>query len=121
VRVPKSGINPNKAVFTIDSKNSQILIVNHRATELLGYSSRELCEMQFTELLTHKKKLHVFALAEGHLNSEDGTMVLLSGKVVEINTKSQQTIAVSLWIRQIEGIFVLKNLIEKQLLTVIFF
>jgi PAS domain containing serine/threonine kinase len=30
-------------------------------------------------------------------------MVLLSGKVVEITTKSQQTVAVSLWIRQIEG------------------
>jgi hypothetical protein len=71
VRVHKSGINPNKAVFTIDSKSSQILIVNHRATELLGYSTRLLCEMQFTELLTHKKKLHLFALAEGHLNSED--------------------------------------------------
>lgn len=30
---PKSGINPNKAVFTIDAKTSNILIVNKNACE----------------------------------------------------------------------------------------
>lgn len=82
MRVPKSGINPNKAVFTMDSRTSQILIVNNNACQLLGYSSRELCSMQFSDLLTNKNKSHVCALAEGQLNSEDGTMVLLSGKVI---------------------------------------
>uniref|UniRef100_A0A6B2EFC1 Putative pas domain-containing serine/threonine-protein kinase n=1 Tax=Phlebotomus kandelakii TaxID=1109342 RepID=A0A6B2EFC1_9DIPT len=103
MRIPKSEINPNKAVFTIDSKTSQILIVNNNACLLLGYSSRELCEMQFGSLLANKNKQHVSALAEGQLNSEDGTMVLLSGKVVEMNTKSGGAIAVSLWIRQIDS------------------
>lgn len=42
------------------------------------------------------------ALAEGQLNSEDGTMVLLSGKVVEMTTKHATKVAVSLWIRQID-------------------
>ncbi|XP_037909867.1 PAS domain-containing serine/threonine-protein kinase isoform X2 [Hermetia illucens] len=102
MRVPKSGINPNKAVFTMDSRTSQILIVNNNACQLLGYSSRELCSMQFSDLLTNKNKSHVCALAEGQLNSEDGTMVLLSGKVVEMNTKSNTKVAVSLWIRQID-------------------
>lgn len=103
LRVPQAGINPNKAVFTIDSKSSQILIVNNNACELLGYTPRELCDMQFSSLLTNQNKSHVSALAEGQLNSEDGTMVLLSGKVVEMNTKVATKVAVSLWIRQIDA------------------
>lgn len=58
--------------------------------------------MLFSDLLTNKNKTHVSALAEGQLNSEDGTMVLLSGKVVEMNTRIGSRIAVSLWIRQID-------------------
>ena len=81
LRIPKYGINPNKAVFTIDSKTSRILIVNNKACQLLGFTSKELCNMQFSELLTTKNKSHVCALAEVQLNSEDGTIVLLSGKV----------------------------------------
>lgn len=59
--------------------------------------------MQFSTLLTNRNnKTHVSALQEGQLNSEDGTMVLLSGKVVEMNTKCHTRVAVSLWIRQID-------------------
>uniref|UniRef100_A0A182I3U9 Protein kinase domain-containing protein n=1 Tax=Anopheles arabiensis TaxID=7173 RepID=A0A182I3U9_ANOAR len=101
-RLPKSDINPNKAVFTIDSKTSRILIVNRNACELLGYNSKELCEMEFTSLLFNKSKMHVSALAEGQLNSEDGTVIILSGKVVELCTKYDKNVAVSLWVRQID-------------------
>lgn len=104
LRIPKTGINPNKAVFTIDSKTSEILIVNNNACQLLGYTPRELCGMQFSSLLSNRdSKSHVSALAEGQLNSEDGTMVLLSGKVVEMNTKCMTRVGVSLWIRQIDN------------------
>lgn len=104
LRIPKTDINPNKAVFTIDSKTSRILIVNNNACQLLGYTPRELCDMQFASLLTNKSnKSYVSALAEGQLNSEDGTMVLLSGKVVEMNTKCATKVAVSLWVRQIDA------------------
>lgn len=103
LRIPKADINPNKAVFTIDSKTAKILIVNNNACQLLGYTPRELCDMQFSALLSNKtNKNYVSALAEGQLNSEDGTMVLLSGKVVEMTTKCNTKIAVSLWIRQID-------------------
>ncbi|EDS41071.1 conserved hypothetical protein [Culex quinquefasciatus] len=102
-RLPKTGINPNKAIFTIDAKSSQILIVNRNACELLGYSSKELCEMQFASLLPNKNKMHVSALSEGQLNSEDGTVIILSGKVVELCTKSGDHVAVSLWVRQIDN------------------
>lgn len=116
---PPAGINPHKAVFTIDSHTSRILIVNHNACVLLGYTSRELCDMLFADLLapssSNKSQLqphsgnatnrsHVSALAEGQLNTDDGTMVLLSGKVVEMCTKQPVggRVAVSLWIRQID-------------------
>lgn len=122
-----AGINPNKAVFTIDSRTSRILIVNYNACTMLGYTSRELRDMLFADLLATGKskqmpqhqlqqqqqpqpqqymqsnRSHVSALAEGQLNSDDGTMVLLSGKVVEMNTKQPGVrVAVSLWIRQID-------------------
>lgn len=102
---PKSGINPNKAVFTIDSKTSNILIVNRNACDLLGYTSKELCDIgvKFSNLLACKNKIHVSALAENQFNSEDGTMLLLSGKVVEMIHKSGTKIPVSLWIRQIDA------------------
>uniref|UniRef100_A0A182Q960 Protein kinase domain-containing protein n=1 Tax=Anopheles farauti TaxID=69004 RepID=A0A182Q960_9DIPT len=102
-RLPKSDINPNKAVFTIESKTSRILIVNRNACELLGYNSKELCGMEFTSLLLNKNKMHVSALAEGQLNSEDGTVIILSGKVVELCTKFDKNVAVSLWVRQIDN------------------
>jgi PAS domain containing serine/threonine kinase len=101
----KSGINPNKAVFTIDAKTSNILIVNKKACDLLGFQSRELCDsgVKFSNLLACKNKIHVSALCESTFNSEDGTMILLSGKVVEMIHKNGQKIPVSLWIRQIDG------------------
>lgn len=108
-RIPKTDINPNKAVFTIDSKTSNILIVNNKACELLNYRPNELCDMQFLSLLTSTttanktNKSYVSALAEGQLNTTDGTMVLLSGKVVEMTTKKGSKVAVSLWIRQIDA------------------
>lgn len=83
MKIPKSEINPNKAVFTIDAKTSRILIVNNNACELLGFTSKELCAIEFSNLLVvNKTRSHVSALAEGQLNSEDGTIVLLSGKVI---------------------------------------
>lgn len=102
---PLSGINPNKAVFTIDSKTSSILIVNKNACSLLGYSSREFCELniKFSHLLACKNKVQVSALAENQFNSEDGTMTMLSGKVVEMINKNGDKIPVSLWIRHIDG------------------
>lgn len=104
LRIPKTDINPNKAVFTIDSKTSNILIVNDKACQLLDYRPSELCDMKFSSLLTNKtNKSYVSALAEGQLNSEDGTMVLLSGKVVEMTSKNGSKVAVSLWIRQIDA------------------
>lgn len=99
----KADINPNKAVFTIDSKNSNILIVNNKACQLLNYRPSELCEMKFSSLLTNKtNKCYASALSECQFSSE-GSMVVLSGKVIEMITKNGSKVAVSLWVRQIDA------------------
>lgn len=63
----------------------QILIVNSKACSLLGYSSGELCGLRFPELVRNKK-CKPLSLQEPELEhgdvAEDGTIVLLSGKVL---------------------------------------
>lgn len=62
----------------------QILIVNNKACSLLGYSSGELCGMRFSELLRNRKckGINLQEPEQDHGDvSEDGTIVLLSGKV----------------------------------------
>lgn len=64
----------------------QILIVNNKACSLLGYSSTELCNMRISNLLK-KRSSKTFSLheAEDADISEDGTIILLSGKVCLLN------------------------------------
>ncbi|XP_068085180.1 PAS domain-containing serine/threonine-protein kinase [Anabrus simplex] len=100
---PITAMNPNKAVFTIDIKSSQILVVNGMACGLLGYSPDELGQMKIHQLLNEKHKTQITALAEEQLDPKDGNMVVLSGKVVEMLTKDEKVIPVSLWLRKLEA------------------
>ncbi|XP_053615608.1 PAS domain-containing serine/threonine-protein kinase [Plodia interpunctella] len=97
-------INLSKAVFTIEPNSSKILIVNNKACSLLGYSSGELCGLRFSDLLRNRScktfSLHEPEEADG---AEDGTNVLLSGKVVELLAKDGSGVQVSLWIRQLDS------------------
>ncbi|XP_068626475.1 PAS domain-containing serine/threonine-protein kinase [Battus philenor] len=97
-------INPSKAVFTIEQSTFKILIVNSKASSLLGYSSGELCGLRFSDLL-YNRSCKTFSLHEQEDGdtSEDGTIVLLSGKVVELLTKDGSSVQVSLWIRQLDN------------------
>lgn len=61
----------------------QILIVNNKACSLLGYSSTELCNLRFCDLLRNKTKAFTLNEHQDSEASEDGTIVLLSGKVCE--------------------------------------
>ncbi|XP_047520416.1 PAS domain-containing serine/threonine-protein kinase isoform X2 [Pieris napi] len=94
----------NKAVFTIEPNTSKILIVNNKACSLLGYSSGELCDLCFSDLLHNRSNQKKFSLhAEDGDTSEDGTAVLLGGKVVELLSKDGTALQVSLWIRQLDS------------------
>ncbi|CAG4983691.1 unnamed protein product [Colias eurytheme] len=94
----------SKAVFTIEPNSSKILIVNNKACSLLGYSSGELCDLHFSDLLhnRNRKKFNLHGAEDGD-TSEDGTVVLLSGKVVELLSKDGNAVQVSLWIRQLDS------------------
>lgn len=92
-------ISSSRAVFTIDPSNNKILIVNNKASSLLGYSSSELCGLRFQQLLKEGNPL----LMREEDNNEDGTIVLLSGKVVELISKEGNAVQVSLWIRQLDN------------------
>ncbi|KAH8401401.1 hypothetical protein KR009_005272, partial [Drosophila setifemur] len=94
-------INPNKAIFTIDANTGQIFIVNNKACQLLGFASQELRSKSFFDLLNGKSESHISSLAEMQIDSDEGRVVLLSGKVIEMLTKAGNKIMVSLWIRQI--------------------
>lgn len=96
-------INPNKAIFTIDANSGQIFIVNNKACQLLGFTSQELRNKSFFDLLNGKSESHISSLAEMQIDSDEGRVVLLSGKVIEMLTKSGTKILVSLWIRQINS------------------
>ncbi|XP_016953507.1 PAS domain-containing serine/threonine-protein kinase isoform X2 [Drosophila biarmipes] len=96
-------INPNKAIFTIDANTGQIFIVNNKACQLLGYTSQELRNKGFFDLLNGKTESHISSLAEMQIEGDEGRVVLLSGKVIEMKTKSSNKILVSLWIRQISN------------------
>ncbi|XP_034652682.1 PAS domain-containing serine/threonine-protein kinase [Drosophila subobscura] len=96
-------INPNKAIFTIDSNTGQIFIVNNKACHLLGYTSHELRNKSFFDLLNCKSESHISSLAEMQIDVDEGRVVLLSGKVIEMKTKQNTKILVSLWIRQIDN------------------
>ncbi|CAK1601725.1 unnamed protein product [Parnassius mnemosyne] len=100
----QQSINPSKAVFTIEPSTFKILIVNNKACSLLGYSSGELCGLRFSDLLRNRN-CKTFSLHEQEDGdaSEDGTIVLLSGKVVELLTKDGTSVQVSLWIRQLDN------------------
>lgn len=65
----------------------QILIVNNKACSLLGYSSGELCGLRFSDLLRnrHRKPFNLHGPEDGD-TSEDGTVILLSGKVCEVSS-----------------------------------
>ncbi|XP_050554968.1 PAS domain-containing serine/threonine-protein kinase [Spodoptera frugiperda] len=97
-------INPSKAVFTIEPNTLKILIVNNKACSLLGYSSGDLCGLRFSDLLRNRN-CKAFSLHEPEDcdASEDGTVVLLSGKVVELISKDGGSVQVSLWIRQLDN------------------
>ncbi|PNF14942.1 hypothetical protein B7P43_G01558 [Cryptotermes secundus] len=99
---PTAAMNPNKAIFTIDKKSSKILVVNGMACSLLGFTPEELCQMKLHQLLSGQHKTQLTALSEEQLDTKEGNMVVLSGKVVEMITKDEKIVPVSLWLRKLE-------------------
>ncbi|KAJ8389553.1 hypothetical protein AAFF_G00117900 [Aldrovandia affinis] len=90
--------NPNKAVVTVDAKTMEILVANEQACKLFGYNSNDLVGLKLSDLLKKTNQIMEEALGEEHME-EDGTMVVVSGKVVEAVKKSGAEVPISIWAR----------------------
>ncbi|XP_071441252.1 uncharacterized protein Pask isoform X2 [Hetaerina americana] len=93
--------NPSKAVFTIDSKSTEILVVNDAACHLLNYPASELVGIHLQDLLGRTKTQT--ALSEEHLDGAFNHLVSFCGKVVEMVAKDGRVIPVSMWVTRLQS------------------
>ncbi|KAM7339739.1 hypothetical protein ACRRTK_000354 [Alexandromys fortis] len=72
--------NPNKAVFTVDAKTTEILVANDKACSLLGYSSHDLIGQKLAQFFLKSDSEVVEALSEEHVEA-DGHAAVVFGTV----------------------------------------
>ncbi|KAF4022092.1 hypothetical protein G4228_013875 [Cervus hanglu yarkandensis] len=99
--LPAPVCNPNKAVFTVDAKTTEILVANDRACRLLGYSSHDLIGQKLTQLFLKPDPDVVQALSEEHVEA-DGHAAIAFGTVVDIVSRSGERIPVSVWMKRVK-------------------
>uniref|UniRef100_W5MFV0 PAS domain-containing serine/threonine-protein kinase n=1 Tax=Lepisosteus oculatus TaxID=7918 RepID=W5MFV0_LEPOC len=88
--------NPNKAILTVDMTTAEILIANDVACKLFDYSSKDLIGLKLSCLLKKTSQTLEEALGEEHLET-NGNLVMVTGKVVDIVSRSGSEIPVSVW------------------------
>ncbi|CAH6791969.1 PAS domain-containing serine/threonine-protein kinase [Phodopus roborovskii] len=93
--------NPNKAVFTVDAKTTEILVANDKACSLLGYSSHDLIGQKLAQFFLKSDSEVVEALSEEHVEA-DGHAAVVFGTVVDIVSQSGEKIPVSVWIKRLQ-------------------
>ncbi|XP_076770827.1 PAS domain-containing serine/threonine-protein kinase isoform X2 [Arvicanthis niloticus] len=77
--------NPNKAVFTVDAKTTEILVANDKACSLLGYSSHDLIGQKLAQFFLKSDSEVVEALSEEHVEA-DGHAAVVFGTVGTITS-----------------------------------
>ncbi|XP_032967226.1 PAS domain-containing serine/threonine-protein kinase isoform X2 [Rhinolophus ferrumequinum] len=93
--------NPNKAIFTVDAKTSEILVANDNACQLLGYSSRDLIGQKLTRFFLKPDSDVVEALSEEHVEA-DGRAAVVFGTVVDVLSRSGDKTPVSVWMKGVK-------------------
>nr|XP_048297890.1 PAS domain-containing serine/threonine-protein kinase [Myodes glareolus]XP_048297891.1 PAS domain-containing serine/threonine-protein kinase [Myodes glareolus]XP_048297892.1 PAS domain-containing serine/threonine-protein kinase [Myodes glareolus]XP_048297893.1 PAS domain-containing serine/threonine-protein kinase [Myodes glareolus]XP_048297895.1 PAS domain-containing serine/threonine-protein kinase [Myodes glareolus] len=93
--------NPNKAVFTVDAKTTEILVANDKACSLLGYSSHDLIGQKLAQFFLKSDSEVVEALSEEHVEA-DGHAAVVFGTVVDVVSRSGEKIPVSVWIKRLQ-------------------
>lgn len=84
---PSVARNPNKAIVTIDSRTSRILVANEMTCELFAYQRDELVGMKVQQLFTEPYRARHRVLVEQNID-QSGETVLISGKVVRSSRSS---------------------------------
>ncbi|XP_073216576.1 PAS domain-containing serine/threonine-protein kinase isoform X3 [Lepidochelys kempii] len=100
--LPAAVRNPNKAVFTVDVRTTEILVASDTACKLLGYSSHELIGQKLSQLISKSTQGVVEALGEEHVE-DDGYAAVVSGTVVDVIGRSNEKIPVSVWMRKMRS------------------
>ncbi|XP_054426386.1 PAS domain-containing serine/threonine-protein kinase [Pteronotus mesoamericanus] len=98
--LPAPAGNPNKAVFTVDPKTSEILVANDNACRLLGYSSHDLIGQKLTQFFLKPDRDVVGALSEEHVEA-DGRAAVVFGTVVDVASRSGERVPVSVWMKRV--------------------
>ncbi|XP_045874798.1 PAS domain-containing serine/threonine-protein kinase isoform X3 [Meles meles] len=98
---PSPVCNPNKAVFTVDAKTTEILVANDKACQLLGHSSHDLIGQKLTQFFLRPDSDVVKALSEEHMGA-DGRAAVVFGTVVDIVSRSGERIPVSVWMKKVK-------------------
>ncbi|KAM4693654.1 PAS domain-containing serine/threonine-protein kinase [Discoglossus pictus] len=91
----------NRAVLTISTKNSQVLMANDKACRLFGYSSPELIGMNLSSLIPSSSHRVSETLEEDFMETEG--FLKVPGEVVEAVRHGGETIIVCMWIRRVMG------------------
>ncbi|XP_052493488.1 PAS domain-containing serine/threonine-protein kinase [Budorcas taxicolor] len=99
--LPAPVCNPNKAVFTVDAKTTEILVANDRACRLLGHSSHDLIGQKLTQFFLKPDPDVVQALSEEHVEA-DGHAAVAFGTVVDVVSRSGERIPVSVWMKRVK-------------------
>ncbi|ETE73195.1 PAS domain-containing serine/threonine-protein kinase, partial [Ophiophagus hannah] len=94
--------NPNKAIFTVDIRTTEILVANDKACKILGYSSEEMIGQKLSEMISQSNWDIVEALKEGYTDLEEHGPVI-PGTVVDAISKNNEKIPVTIWTRKIKG------------------
>ncbi|XP_029650584.1 uncharacterized protein LOC115223969 isoform X1 [Octopus sinensis] len=98
--LPSTIRNPNKAIFTIDAKTSQILTANEMACALFGYNRADMICRCLTDLVQLKRKDQQ-TIMESYLQPS-GQVISIAGKVVEAIDKDGLVLPVSLWMKRVD-------------------
>ncbi|KAI5281399.1 Pas Domain-Containing Serine/Threonine-Protein Kinase [Manis pentadactyla] len=98
--LPSPMYNPNKAVFIVDAKTTEILVASNKACQLLGYSSHDLIGHKLTQFFLKPDSDVVEALSEERLEA-DGCAALVFGTVVDVMSRSGEKVPVSVWMKRV--------------------
>ncbi|XP_023422760.1 PAS domain-containing serine/threonine-protein kinase isoform X2 [Cavia porcellus] len=98
--LPGPVYNPNKAIFTVDAKTTEILVANDKACGLLGYSSHDLIGQKLVQFFVQPDSEVAEALSEEHVEA-DGHAAVVFGTVADIVSRSGDKIPVSVWMKRV--------------------
>ncbi|XP_070609335.1 LOW QUALITY PROTEIN: PAS domain-containing serine/threonine-protein kinase [Erythrolamprus reginae] len=94
--------NPNKAIFTVDIRTTEILVANDKACKILGYSTQEMIGRKLSEMISKSNWDIVEALKEEYTDLEEHGPVI-PGTVVDVISQNNEKIPVTIWTRKIKG------------------